>query len=219
MRAADPAACARVVCRGPGPIAADRSARDALASGCRILVSWGSAGALGDMAAGELLIAGRIVPCDGPALECDRALLARWTAALPAARVGAIAETARPLVSRSEKRALRTRTDADAVDMESAAVARAAEAAGAAWLCVRAIVDPADADVPPAALAGMDGPRTRPGRVLMRLLESPRQLGPVLRLARGARRARAALVDGAGRLPSSPSRERDHHQPMHPPPS
>lgn len=168
-------------------------------------MSWGSAGALGDMAAGELLIAGRIVPCDGSALDCDQALLARWTAALPGARVGALAETARPLVAPGEKRALGARTGADAVDMESAAVARAAEAAGAAWLCVRAIVDPADAAVPPAALAGMDGPRARPGKVLMGLLESPRQLGPLLRLARGARRARAALVDGAGKLPSSPS--------------
>jgi hypothetical protein len=89
--------------------------------------------------------------------------------------------------------------------MESAAVARAAEEAGIDWVCVRAIVDAADVDVPPAALAGMDGPKARPGRVLAALLESPRQLAAVLRLAGAARRARRALVACARALPLSPT--------------
>jgi len=58
---------------------------------------------------------------------------------------------------------------------------------------VRVIVDHSDRAVPAAAIAGMDGTRTRPGRVLAGLLRSPLQTGNLIALGLAARRARRTL--------------------------
>jgi hypothetical protein len=207
LRAAEPALRARVWCPGPGPDAAEVAARQAVESGCRLLVSWGSAGALGDMSPGALLLAASVVDEAGVEHDCGAELLAHWSAALPEAPRGRLVSVAEPATSAAEKSMLKARTGADAVDMESAAVVGVAEGSGAGWICLRAIVDAAAVDVPRVALAGMDGPRARPGRVAARLLKSPRQLGAVLRLAGSARRARSALTAAATRIPNPPAPE------------
>ena len=68
--------------------------------------------------------------------------------------------------------------------MESAALARIAAAAGAPYAAVRCIVDPADFDLPLAALAGMryDG-RQAALATCAALLRRPGELGDLLRLA------------------------------------
>lgn len=85
------------------------------------------------------------------------------------------------------KAALRDRCAAEAVDMESYAVAEVARACGLAFVVLRAVGDAYDRALPPAALAA-----TRPdgglalGGVLASLLRRPGQLPALLALGRDA---------------------------------
>ena len=95
------------------------------------------------------------------------------------------------LATAAEKAALRRATGADAVDLESAAAARA----GIPFAALRAICDPAARDLPHAALVALDA-RGRIGalHVLAAVLARPAELPALLRLAGDAARARRALL-------------------------
>lgn len=191
---------------GPGPAAARACAERAVEDGADLLVSWGTAGALGSVEPGDVVLATTVVGAHGRSMACSETVSARAASALDRiARVhrAPLAGVDAPVCSVAEKCALAERTGALAVDMESAAIVETAERAGIAALVVRVILDRADQSVPPAALAGLDGARVRPGRVLASLLESPRQLGALGALARSARRARRTLAACARVVPAA----------------
>ena len=93
------------------------------------------------------------------------------------------------------KAALRQRTAAAAVDMESHLLAEAAAQHGLPFLVLRAICDPAGAALPPAALVAVraDG-TTDLRRLLAALAARPSQLPDLLRLAGQARAAERTLL-------------------------
>lgn len=95
----------------------------------------------------------------------------------------------------ADKRALNAATGAHLVDLESGAVARAVTAAGLPFAILRAVCDPAERDLPPAALAALDQ-RGAIGlaRVIGSVLAHPTQLPDLLALARDAAAARRALL-------------------------
>lgn len=190
---------------GPGPDAAAAGAERAVARGAVCLVSWGTAGALGSGRPGDIVLADRVL---GPSLH-EVAANARLTEALAKALAsiapihrGALASAAAPVTSVTDKRELVERTGAVAVDMESAAIGDVASRSRLPLVVVRVIVDSADRCVPAAAIAGMDGPRTHPGRVLAGLLKSPGEIGDLVALALAARRARRTLRECAPILAS-----------------
>ena len=82
-----------------------------------------------------------------------------------------------------------------AVDLESGAVARVAQAHGLPFAAPRAIADPATRTLPPAALVplkpsgGIDLPR-----ILLSVLAKPAQIPALIGLARDAGQARGGLV-------------------------
>ncbi len=93
---------------------------------------------------------------------------------------------------RGEGEAARAIPAAAAVEeLEShVAAAEARRARGAPFLVLRAICDPADFALPPAAFVGLDAAgRAAPGPVFLSLLRRPGQLGALLRLARHTRAA------------------------------
>jgi adenosylhomocysteine nucleosidase len=95
----------------------------------------------------------------------------------------------------AEKAALHRATGAHAVDLESGAVARVAADRGVPFAVIRAICDPAERPLPPAALVALDvRGGIGPLRVLGSVLRQPSQIGDLIRLARDAAAARAALV-------------------------
>jgi adenosylhomocysteine nucleosidase len=86
------------------------------------------------------------------------------------------------------------KTGALAVDLESAIVANAAEAARIPFLVLRAIADPATRELPPAALLAFSGEKnTVLLRLITELLRQPRQIAALLMLAFEAQCALAAL--------------------------
>ena len=78
--------------------------------------------------------------------------------------------------------------------MESAAVARAAEAVGAKFASVRAVVDPADFRLPQVALhaLGPDG-KVRVARSILEIFKYPFEIPDVLRLSMFYREALGRL--------------------------
>ncbi len=141
---------AAVVATGDGPRNAAREAARAIARfRPALLVGAGVAGALTPgLAAGDILASARILDESGETPPPSRRLL---EAALEGThiRAGTLLTLARPAVSAAEKAALAESTGAPAVcDMESAAWARAAAAAGVPFLVLRAVSDTAEEDLP-----------------------------------------------------------------------
>jgi adenosylhomocysteine nucleosidase len=105
------------------------------------------------------------------------------------------------VASADAKRMLWQTTGAAAVDLESGAVARVATEHGLPFAALRAICDPAECDLPPAALIALD----RHGaiglaRVLWSVLAHPAQFPGLLALAADAAAARRALRDAVTRI-------------------
>ena len=69
---------------------------------------------------------------------------------------GLLAESDRIIASEEEKCAIFAKTGAIALDMESAAAARAADSFNLPFLAIRSIVDPVDISIPPSIHAAFD---------------------------------------------------------------
>jgi adenosylhomocysteine nucleosidase len=198
----------RVHVSGPGGERAARAARAAIADGAEALVSFGLAGGLVERAAnGTVILPVRVIG-DGETWTTDAAWRQRLVEALGAAcRVleGTLCSVARTVTEPEAKVALAAATGADAVDMESAAVARVATAAGRPFVAVRVVADgPADALPPNVEKLVTDDGRTRLAGLLP-MLVSPRQLARLIALGRQSERARevlrqvAAILTGGAR--------------------
>ncbi len=176
---------------GGGATGAEAAARRLVADGVAGLLSFGLCGGLDPaLRPGALLIPDAVL--DGAARHATgRAIAACFGGPTPHLLLGAsqLAATA------TEKRWLRETTGADAVDLESGAVARVATEAGLPFAVLRAVCDPAEQDLPPAALVALDG-KGAIGlvRVLASLAARPAQLPALLALARQATAARASLL-------------------------
>ena len=170
-----------------------------VAGGARALISFGIAGALApSLGPGAIIVASGVGETDGaPRLATDT----RWSAALlrliPDAVSADLVGSDTILATARDKAELQARTGAHAVDMESHIAARIAAAHRLPFAVLRAIADPADRSLPPAALVGM---RRHGGvdlaAVLRSLVGSPAQIGALLQTALDARAALGALARG-----------------------
>ena len=182
---------------GPGREPAASAANALIVDGCTALVSWGLAGGLDpQLQSGAAIVSERVLTESGDVLLADDALctdvLSRFTAGR--ARRGSIVTVARAISSAREKLAIRERSGADAVDMESTGIAYVARSARVPFIAIRCIVDPAGFSIPPAALAGLDEHgRMRPVQVLEALWRDSRQLPALLELFTHYRAALATL--------------------------
>jgi hypothetical protein len=102
-----------------------------------------------------------------------------------------------PVADPSEKRSLYAQIGAAAVDTESHISARIAAAHQVPFVACRAIIDPADRRLPPAALSGLRPDGTADvAAVLRSVLQQPSQLPALVLTALDAWTARAALYRG-----------------------
>jgi adenosylhomocysteine nucleosidase len=180
-----------VLAGGGTPEGAAAAANRLVEQGSKALVSFGFAGGLDpSLRAGTVVIPVSILSED-IMYAAEPSLAARFGGLtmhrlIAATTIAADAET---------KLRLYTTTQAHAIDLESGSVARVACARGLPFVAVRAISDPAERNLPPAALLALDRRgRVDLIRVLGSLLGQPNQLPALLRLASDAARARGALV-------------------------
>ncbi len=178
------------------PDGAERAARALVEQGAQALVSFGLAGGLDPaLRPGDVIVPAEVIEA-GVLYAADPALSARF-GGVTAHRLlagDAVVATA------SAKLAAARASGAQAVDLESGAVVRVAREFGLPFAVVRAICDPAERDLPPAALAALDARGgIGPWRVLRSLFRQPGQVPGLIGLALDAGRARRALVRAVGR--------------------
>jgi hopanoid-associated phosphorylase len=165
--------------------------------GARGIISFGVAGGLapglvaGDwVAVAAVITRQRSFPTDQ---AWTRSLRERLPKAVHADLVGMDNVVCDP----AQKQFLHAQTSAVAVDMESHIAAAIAAAHQIPFAASRVIIDPADRPLPPAALVGLRPDGTADvGAVFRSVLEQPSQLPALMRTARDARIAGAALRRG-----------------------
>jgi adenosylhomocysteine nucleosidase len=165
--------------------------------GVTALVSFGVAGGLDPALRPGTILVPHEVLTDGECVRTDQALGRRLGMPSPIIMFGADSIVG----SVAAKTALFESTRAVAVDMESGAVARVAARHGIPFAVLRAICDPAERDLPPAALI----PPNRHGsirlaRIIGSVFSQPKQLPFLPALAADAAAARRALCDAVSQI-------------------
>lgn len=193
---------------GMGEENAERAARQLLAAHptCA-LISFGVAGALDPaLQSGQLLCPQQVLDHQGR--RFDTALQqGLWYQSLPQAEQsalitgGTLLGVVDAVASAAKKQQLHQQSGAQAVDMESAAIARVAAEQQRPFMVLRAIIDAAQDDIPEKVINAVDQ-YGRPGVRLASLLLSPEQLLMLPRLARQSALAHQQLHAIAARLPA-----------------
>lgn len=166
----------------------------------KCLISFGIAGGLAPhLGAGDVILSAEVIGQDrrwraNERIQKEVSNLARRIGAAEGPVLGA-----GDLLATEDGKARAWReTGALAVDMESAIVARVAEAAGIPFLVLRTIADPASRELPSAALIPLSQDGTPAlTRVLGDVLRRPRQIAALWGLARETRQALLALASPA----------------------
>jgi adenosylhomocysteine nucleosidase len=188
---------------GGDPKRGKRAAEQAIAQGAEALLSFGIAGGLKPgLAPGDLIVPRTVSSEAGQTYLVEEGLRAAVRRALNKAGI-AVARRAQligleaPAATRAAKEALFKDHGASVCDLESLHVARAAYRAKCPFLVLRAVADPAERDLPPAAREGLDA-KGRPayGRVLRSLARNPLQVSALAALARDTRAALKSLFGG-----------------------
>ncbi|MCJ2033061.1 phosphorylase [Methylobacterium sp. J-068] len=178
--------------------------------GCRAVVSFGIAGGLEpDLRPGDVLIASAIVSVDRR-FEADPAiadaLLKALTKAGARVRSGALAGVDEAVLTVAGKAATRALTGCVGVDMESHVSAAFAERHGLPFAALRIVCDPAARAIPAFAAKALK-PNGEPDilAVLSAVARDPRQIRPLIHLARDSgtafaslKRCRVRLGEGLG---------------------
>jgi adenosylhomocysteine nucleosidase len=176
------------------------AAHRAIENGAHALVSFGLAGGLNPaLECGHIVVPAHVV-LHGRQLPADEYLCTALGGINSAALVAADS-----VIGSVAGKAERWKDmHADAVDLESGAVAAAARRANIPFGVLRAICDPATRPLPPAAMTSLnkDGGISFGGLALS-LLTNPGQISALIALSKDAAQARQALVGRVGVLCNS----------------
>jgi adenosylhomocysteine nucleosidase len=177
---------------GGGTVVGAKAAAIALVEqGCTGLICFGLAGGLDPaLRPGAVIVPSGVIAGD-KCYATDPSLSHLLGGSVP----DSVLSTDAIVATVEEKRRLRQQTGAVAVDMESGAVAWVGSMHGIPFAVLRAICDPANSTLPPAALAAVDARGAiRIWRLLASIVARPRQLPGVFALAADAAAARQALL-------------------------
>ena len=180
-------------------------ARQLTAEGCYGLLSFGTAGGLiQDLKPGAIIVPQSISAADGRVYDTSetwRGGVLRGLAGGEAIDTRTMAGSDVVIPTSAAKRAMAENTGAAAVDMESHAVAQAAQEAGVAFLVIRAVADPVGRTIPDWVLGNItEAGDPRYGAILAGLLKNPWDFPALMGLASDGKKAIDALGRVAGRL-------------------
>ena len=183
---------------GARPERAEAEAERLAGLGVEALVSFGLAGGLDPrLKPGDLVIADRVITPNHPMITTDAGERRLWPS-VSVEWTGAVADTGHIVETAAAKKRLFDTTGALAADMESRAIAEAAERRGLPVLILRAVADPAWRDLPRVALVPLSAEgRIRMVGVLRAMFANPREWPRVVALAAETRAALASLRQAA----------------------
>lgn len=159
-----------------------------------LLISSGFAGGLDPaLRAGDLVVANNV---------SDAYLLARLQSSIDRFQIGRLFTAREVIESPAAKSALRTATDAIAVDMETEGIARACAGSATAFLSIRAISDGSADALPVPTNCWFDATRQQPRvlSLLAFLAAHPGKIPAFARFVGNVRKAQRALARGLPRL-------------------
>lgn len=185
---------------GGTPHGAVDAAEALVQAGAKALISFGLAGGLrpglkpGTVLVPSMVIAGtRAYPCDYRLIEF-----------LGGATPGAILAGQRIAASTQAKTLLYQRNHPAAIDLESGSVAEIAKQSKLPFAVLRAVADPAERNLPPAALVALkDDGSLDIFRLVSSIARQPWQIPGLIAVGRDATAARRALLDRLKTLPAS----------------
>lgn len=179
-----------VICSGAGGENARFASELLVTQGANQLISWGCAAALvGSLRPGDLVLANSCVDADQVGFDLNnegwlmnvKGCLGKCLT-MPT-HTGKLAESKAIVASSHDKAQIGSATGAIALDMESAAIARVAQAHGLPFLSIRAIADPLSMDLPKAVSHALnDQGDVVLGKLLTYLLQHPAELPGLIRL-------------------------------------
>ncbi len=189
---------------GPGEKRAYDAARTALAAGASALVSWGVAGGLQrGLPSGAIVLPRQVRSFAGTVYDTDsrwRTELYRGLQTVFPVDGGDLYEAPGVLKTASEKAAIAAATGAVAVDMESAAIARAASDARRPFVAVRVVLDKSEDFLPSGVEAWIDEVGNRRAVAAWTSLFRPRDWKSLVRLFLRYRAARRTLAGASALL-------------------
>jgi adenosylhomocysteine nucleosidase len=184
-----------LIVAGPGRAAAARAAELLwIGHRPRWLLSVGFAGGLDpELKRGQVVCPHELFDLEATRISVD--VHVHESAAGPSLRSGRLVTVDHVVRTAADKAALRRQTNADAVDMESLAVARFCAERGIRFLCVRALSDDAHSDLPPEILS-LVGPTGgyRLGAAVGAILKRPARLRTMFALREQAHQAARNLA-------------------------
>jgi len=184
---------------GAGPSQASEAAKLLLAQGANALLSWGCAAALqSHLRAGYLVLPQQIKSVDGTVFKVDpdwhRHVSQHISTEIKVMGTGMLVESRQLVASVHAKQNLAITSNAVAVDMESAALARFAEQIGIPFMAVRAIADPLEMSLPKAVSFAINpSGDVNMSRLLSHLFLHPWEITDLIRLGLQFRAAQKTL--------------------------
>ena len=198
---ASPTPPIRVYQCGIGRERAHDAANAALSAGASALVSWGVAGALvPELSPGTILLPQQVLTRDGEELATDsrwRMEVCRALQPMYAVHGGSLLDAREVLSTRDAKARVAQASGAIAVDMESAAVGRAAAGAGKPFVVLRVVVDALADTLPRGVERWVDEAGNRRLIAALEIAFRPACWPGLFKLSRRYRQARRALTDSA----------------------
>ncbi len=175
---------------GGTPRGAAHAAEQLVREGATALISFGLAGGLNPALPPGTLVVPASVITPSRTYPTDPALCARLGGPRHTLFAGVILA-----VTKAEKSSLHEAFQADAIDLESGAVAAVAAAHNLPFAVLRAICDSSETSLAPAPVTALSATGAiAPLRVAASLLAHPGQISALIRLARDAAAARRALA-------------------------
>ncbi len=187
---------------GMGPECAYNAAQDLIQQGAEILISWGCAGGLGSHTyPGQLFLPERIIDQNQQQFLTDefwRNALKDRLQSLIQCHSGTVLQAGQIVTSVIKKQQLFAEHQAAIVDMESAAIARAAQQAKLAFIVVRSVVDSSDFSFPEWLVSCLKPTgKLLPMSLALKLSRNPFRLKYLLKLSRDFSLAHKALIAAA----------------------
>jgi adenosylhomocysteine nucleosidase len=197
---------------GAGANNAHAAAELLIAQGATRLISWGCAAALSpSLQSGNLVLADNLITADGDTLTIDSHWFRHVKTGLEklalnnafALRTGDLLES-KTLVAKSlEKQQLYQQSKAVALDMESVAIAKVAQARSLPFLAIRAIADPVSMDLPEAVRVALnDQGDVDMGKLIRFFLTHPSEIKGLCALGQQFNAAKNTLTSVGNALPT-----------------
>ncbi|MCK5872442.1 MAG: phosphorylase [Methylococcales bacterium] len=174
-----------IIYSGTGRDNAIKAVNKLIAKGVKGLISWGCAGALvPNLASGTLLFPEKIITATGEILNVSENWLTYVKKNLPIVHRSVILVESLHLIESPEaKHQLHEKTQAVAVDMESAAIVQAAQTAGLDSLVIRTISDSVNIQLPSIISKSMNiNGEVERDKLLRLLLTHPQQLPALIKV-------------------------------------